>query len=577
MDEPLHCLVEIPKGSRNKYEWDDALGGIKLDRFLFSSVVYPDRLRLRHRHAGRGRRPARRDGLRLRADVLGLPDPGHGDRGLPHDRRQGPGRQDPLRAARGPELERAARARRPARPAAHRDRALLLDLQAARGQGGRRRRLVRARGRAARSSRRAARAGGRSAPDARRRAARRCGGVRAPRRVVRRRSRDGAVAGPDPELPVFARSAVKPLQALGSVRAGVLERFGLGDAPPRARVRVARRLGRARGGRRPRCWTRAGCVEDALGCGPELPLDPRAAAGVRPSRIRHNCSGKHAFGLARCLAEGWPLDGYFRAGHRLQRAMRDCVVEACGVTAPTRGGDRRLRDAHVRRAARRAGARVRAARGRRARRVRATAAPPRCARIRSSSPTTGAIDTELMRAEDGLVAKIGAEGVLAVGLAGRPRARAEGARRRPCARSRPPASRSRAPSSGLAAAVPDALAAAPIVNSRGVRVGELRADSGSVTGHGRCGARPDDRLAKPCSSAPLTLASSALRRYSASASGEPKRRPGAASGPWWQSTQCSSASRRSGASAASRGSSSCWPSTTWPSRRPSSDRPISAP
>jgi inorganic pyrophosphatase len=40
-DEPLHCLVEIPKGSRNKYQWDDALGGIKLARFLFSSVVYP--------------------------------------------------------------------------------------------------------------------------------------------------------------------------------------------------------------------------------------------------------------------------------------------------------------------------------------------------------------------------------------------------------------------------------------------------------------------------------------------------------------------------------------------------------
>ena len=39
--EPLHCRVEIPKGSRNKYQWDDALGGIKLARFLFSSVVYP--------------------------------------------------------------------------------------------------------------------------------------------------------------------------------------------------------------------------------------------------------------------------------------------------------------------------------------------------------------------------------------------------------------------------------------------------------------------------------------------------------------------------------------------------------
>jgi inorganic pyrophosphatase len=40
-DSSLHCLVEIPKGSRNKYEWDEELGAIKLDRFLFSSVVYP--------------------------------------------------------------------------------------------------------------------------------------------------------------------------------------------------------------------------------------------------------------------------------------------------------------------------------------------------------------------------------------------------------------------------------------------------------------------------------------------------------------------------------------------------------
>ncbi len=41
MSTPLHCLVEIPKGSRNKYEYDEELGAIKLDRFLFSSVVYP--------------------------------------------------------------------------------------------------------------------------------------------------------------------------------------------------------------------------------------------------------------------------------------------------------------------------------------------------------------------------------------------------------------------------------------------------------------------------------------------------------------------------------------------------------
>jgi inorganic pyrophosphatase len=37
----LHCLIEIPKGSRNKYEWDPDLQAIKLNRFLFSSVHYP--------------------------------------------------------------------------------------------------------------------------------------------------------------------------------------------------------------------------------------------------------------------------------------------------------------------------------------------------------------------------------------------------------------------------------------------------------------------------------------------------------------------------------------------------------
>ena len=40
-DTNLHCLIEIPKGSRNKYEWDPDLQAIKLNRFLFSSVHYP--------------------------------------------------------------------------------------------------------------------------------------------------------------------------------------------------------------------------------------------------------------------------------------------------------------------------------------------------------------------------------------------------------------------------------------------------------------------------------------------------------------------------------------------------------
>ncbi len=37
----VDVFVEIPKGSRNKYEWDHHTGRFRLDRMLFSSVQYP--------------------------------------------------------------------------------------------------------------------------------------------------------------------------------------------------------------------------------------------------------------------------------------------------------------------------------------------------------------------------------------------------------------------------------------------------------------------------------------------------------------------------------------------------------
>lgn len=40
-DAPITCMIEIPKGSRNKYEYDPRLGATKLDRFISASVVYP--------------------------------------------------------------------------------------------------------------------------------------------------------------------------------------------------------------------------------------------------------------------------------------------------------------------------------------------------------------------------------------------------------------------------------------------------------------------------------------------------------------------------------------------------------
>jgi inorganic pyrophosphatase len=40
-DEALVCVVEIPKGTRNKYEYDPELDGIKFDRLLMSAATYP--------------------------------------------------------------------------------------------------------------------------------------------------------------------------------------------------------------------------------------------------------------------------------------------------------------------------------------------------------------------------------------------------------------------------------------------------------------------------------------------------------------------------------------------------------
>lgn len=37
----VNCVVEIPKGSTNKYEYDEAINAFKLDRALYEAVFYP--------------------------------------------------------------------------------------------------------------------------------------------------------------------------------------------------------------------------------------------------------------------------------------------------------------------------------------------------------------------------------------------------------------------------------------------------------------------------------------------------------------------------------------------------------
>ena len=145
-DEPLVAIVEIPKGSSNKCEWDEELGAIKLDRLLFASLGYPTDYGF-----SRDTLAADGDPLDVMIVVSEPTFPGCHIEVKPvalfrmRDEKSG-GRQDPLRAVLGPQLEPRGEARGSADDAARRDLALLLDLQDARVEGRQGRRLVPARG-----------------------------------------------------------------------------------------------------------------------------------------------------------------------------------------------------------------------------------------------------------------------------------------------------------------------------------------------------------------------------------------------------------------------------------------------
>ncbi|HEV7704234.1 MAG TPA: asparaginase [Gemmatimonadaceae bacterium] len=95
-----------------------------------------------------------------------------------------------------------------------------------------------------------------------------------------------------------------------------------------------------------------GLEEGDLACGAHEPLTRRGVrmmhqAGLSPSRLHNNCSGKHAGMLAFARGQSWSTLGYERLGHEVQdRALaqiakwsgspRDdmqLMVDGCGVVA----------------------------------------------------------------------------------------------------------------------------------------------------------------------------------------------------------------------------------------------------
>ncbi|MFB6612645.1 asparaginase [Streptomyces sp. NPDC056367] len=218
----------------------------------------------------------------------------------------------------------------------------------------------------------------------------------------------------DIEAACYPRSALKPVQAVAMVRAGL----------PLDGALLSLAMGSHSGEERHLTGTRrilelAGVTEDGLRNVPDLPYAPRVRdtwvrEGRGPSPLAQNCSGKHAAMLYLCKLSGWPLETYLDPAHPLQRAISETVEELTGqrianVTVDGCGSPLFSVSLH---GLARAAARI------------ATAAPDtaerRVADALRAHPEmasgTGRDTAELMRAVPGLLAKDGFEGVQVAAL-----------------------------------------------------------------------------------------------------------------------------------------------------------------
>jgi len=138
---------------------------------------------------------------------------------------------------------------------------------------------------------------------------------------------------------IFPRSSLKPFQSLASQTAGVTltgEWAALSTASHAGTDRhaaVVREM-----------LASVGLTEDDLGCPEAWPGDTATRnelllSGGGASRLRMNCSGKHAAMLMACVSNGWDTAGYLAPTHPLQLHTREVVERLTGERVAAVGID----------------------------------------------------------------------------------------------------------------------------------------------------------------------------------------------------------------------------------------------
>ncbi|MFQ5516039.1 MAG: asparaginase [Acidimicrobiia bacterium] len=139
------------------------------------------------------------------------------------------------------------------------------------------------------------------------------------------------LASGDVDRHFFMRSAAKPFQAW------VCQQAGAGLVPEQLAVAAASHGGEpAHLALVGSMLDDAGVAEEYLACPPSWPRSQRgyqlvlAAGHRRQRRLFHNCSGKHTAMLRACLAQGWPVAGYWETDHPLQARILELMEEVLG-------------------------------------------------------------------------------------------------------------------------------------------------------------------------------------------------------------------------------------------------------
>ena len=144
---------------------------------------------------------------------------------------------------------------------------------------------------------------------------------------------------------VYARSAIKPLQALALVESGAAEAFGLGDAE--LSLACASHNGEPRHAETVAAWLeRISCSAADLECGAHLPyhqpsLEALLRSGQEATALHNNCSGKHSGFLSVARHLGYPTEGYIRFEHPVQQMVLGILETLSGLdlSAAPRGID----------------------------------------------------------------------------------------------------------------------------------------------------------------------------------------------------------------------------------------------